>query len=384
MRDQSQTIKIDDREDLDLRTQLKEQTDSNSQRLTRLLSLPDLTRKQNSPLEFLVDRIVALSIFKGFDIITVPEIVGTKENFDLLNTPLDHPSRRKTDTYYAAKDKVLRTHTTVMWSFYLKEKRVFEMLKKRGWVGALCHGKVYRRDEIDRNHYPAFHQIDGLYICERKKKVITKDDLVEVLVSVVKGIFGPKIKWRVLVDSFPFTDPSVQIEIKWGDQWLETVGAGVVRDEVLKKLNFDPKIYNGWAFGFGLERLAMIKMNIPDIRIFWSDDERIVRQFKSLDSAYKAVSKYPPVMRDISFIVDAKMSLNNYYEIVRDCAGDLVEEIKLLDKYKDEKKFGKGKISYTFRIIYRSHERTLKSEEVNKIQEEIRKRTVKELKAKLR
>ena len=214
--------------------------------------------------------------------------------------------------------------------------------------------------------------------------MITKDDLVEVLVSVVKGIFGPKIKWRVLVDSFPFTDPSVQIEIKWGDQWLETVGAGVVRDEVLKKLNFDPKIYNGWAFGFGLERLAMIKMNIPDIRIFWSDDERIIRQFKSLDSAYKAVSKYPPVMRDISFIVDAKMSLNNYYEIVRDCAGDLVEEIKLLDKYKDEKKFGKGKISYTFRIIYRSHERTLKSEEVNKIQEEIRKRTVKELKAELR
>jgi phenylalanyl-tRNA synthetase alpha chain len=384
MNNEDKTITIDDREDLELRDKLKKQNDPHSQRLTRLLALPDLTRKKNSPLKFVVDKIIAIPRFKDLDIVQVPEIVSTNNNFDLLNTPLDHPSRRETDTYYVDKSHILRTQTTVMWPYYFERAEVRKKLEEKGEAGVLCYGKTYRKDEIDRSHFPVFHQIDGVYICKREQKEITKKDLEEVLVDVVKSIFGPEIEWRFLEDTFPFTDPSTQIEVKWGENWLETVGAGIVHTQVLKNLGLDPKVYNGWAFGFGLERLAMIKMQIPDIRIFWSDDERITRQFKSLDSVYQEVSKYPPVNRDISFIVDAKTSLNNYYEIVRDCAGDLVEETKLLDKYQDEKKFGKGKISYTFRIIYRSHERTLENSEVNKIQEEIRERTVKDLGAVLR
>jgi phenylalanyl-tRNA synthetase alpha chain len=141
--------------------------------------------------------------------------------------------------------------------------------------------------------------------------------------------------------------------------------------------------YNGWAFGFG-DRLAMIKMGIPDIRILWSNDPRITSQFKDINSQFKEVSKFPATVRDISFIIDKSINLNNYYEIVRDYANDLIEEVKLLDEYENEAKFGQDKKSYTFRIVYRSSERTLTNEEINKIQEEIRKKTEQELGAVLR
>jgi len=125
-------------------------------------------------------------------------------------------------------------------------------------------------------------------------------------------------------------------------------------------------------------------MGIPDIRILWSNDSRITSQFKDINSKFKAVSKYPSTSRDISFVIDKNINLNNYYEIVRDFAEDLIEEVKLVDEYEDEKKFGKDKKSYTFRIVYRSPEKTLTNEEINKIQEEIREETKKELNAVLR
>jgi phenylalanyl-tRNA synthetase alpha chain len=137
------------------------------------------------------------------------------------------------------------------------------------------------------------------------------------------------------------------------------------------------------AFGFG-DRLAMIKMGIPDIRILWSEDPRITSQFKDIDSKYKEVSRYPSTVRDISFVVDKDVSLNNYFEIVRDYAANLIEEVKLLDKYENEAKFGKGKVSYTFRITYCSPERTLTNEEVNVIQDKIREKTQSELHATIR
>jgi len=257
-------------------------------------------------------------------------------------------------------------------------------LEKEGEVGELSTGIVFRKDEIDRKHLPAFHQIDGLYVCRRDKKVITIDDLKEVETDIAKSIFGKDIEFRFLVDSFPFTDPSVQMEIKFNQGWLEVVGSGLVHKQVLKNLNLDPEVYNGWAFGFGIERLAMVKMGIPDIRIFWSEDSRITSQFKDINSKYKEVSKYPTTSRDISFIIDKNISLNNYYEIIRDFADDLIEEVKLIDEYEDEKKFSKNKKSYTFRIIYRSFERTLINEEINKIQEKIREKTQKDLNAVLR
>ena len=165
---------------------------------------------------------------------------------------------------------------------------------------------------------------------------------------------------------------------------MEIVGAGVVHAKVLSNLGIDPDVYNGWAFGFGLERIAMAKMKIPDIRIFWSDDPRITSQFKDINSQYKEVSKFPMTYRDISFIVDRSTSLNNYYEIIRDFAENLIEEVKLVDEYEDEQKFGKDKKSYTFRIVYRSPERTLTNEEVNQIQDRIIKETREELGAVIR
>ena len=125
----------------------------------------------------------------------------------------------------------------------------------------------------------------------------------------------------------------------------------------------------------------MIKMAIPDIRIFWSTDKRITNQFKDLNSKFHEISKYPMTYRDISFVVNKDTSLNNYYEIIRSCAGDLVEEVSLLDKYENKEKFGENNISYTFHIVYRSNERTLTNDEVDKIQALIEARTKQELNA---
>lgn len=377
--------------------ELETKNDIKSERIKRLLAMPDLSRKQNSPLKFIIDSILALPIFKDFDIIDFPEIVSVRDNFDLLNAPADHPSRKETDTYYLDASHVLRTQTTVMWPFYLQRPEAVEQLKKEGEIGLLSYGKVFRKDEIDRNHFPVFHQIDGLYICKKEKKVIGIPELQEVLTAITKAIYGESVVYRFLEDTFPFTDPSTQIEINISqksqvesinedveEKWLEVVGAGVVHTQVLKNLNIDPEVYNGWAFGFGLERLAMVKNNISDIRVFWSDDQRITSQFKDINSQYKDVSKFPMTYRDISFIVKKDIGLNNYYEIVRDCAGNLVEEVKLTDQYEDVVKFGQDKISYTFRIVYRSPERTLTNEEVNQIQEKIIQKTSQELSATIR
>lgn len=362
---------------------LQKKDDFKSLRIKRLLAMSDLTRQPGSPLKMIIDAILKMPRFRDFDLLQVPEIVSVKNNFDLLNTPLDHPSRRETDTYYLEEGWVLRTHTTVMWSYHLSQE-VRKKLDEKGEAGALCYGKVYRKDEIDRSHYPVFHQIDGWYLCRKDKKIIGIPELEEVLVDIAKNIYGPSVNYKFSEDTFPFTHPSIEMGIESHGNWLEILGAGVVHAEVLKKLGIDPNVYNGWAFGFGLERLVMAKMGIPDIRIFWSKDPRITGQFKDLDSVYHEVSRYPMTYRDISFVVGKDVSLNSYYEVVRDSAQDLVEEVKLIDSYENEEKFGKDKKSYTFRITYRSPERTLTNEEVDKIQVEIEARTKQDFKALIR
>ena len=127
-----------------------------------------------------------------------------------------------------------------------------------------------------------------------------------------------------------------------------------------------------------MERLAIANMNIPDIRLFWSQDERVKKQLK-LGQEYKEVSKYPAITRDISFVVNKDFIPNNYFELIRDLGGDLVEQVELIDKYEDSKKFGSDKISYTYRIVYRSMERTLKSGEVDAIQDKVYKQTAEQL-----
>ena len=376
-------IVITDKDEERLLAKLDKRTDFKSLRMKRLLALPDLTKKPDSPVKILFDRILDLPRFKDFDIVDFPRIVTVEQDFDLLNTPKDHPSRRETDTYYVDPTHLLRTQMTAFWSFYLKDPEVLKRLETEGEIKALSPGIVFRKDEIDRHHFPAFHQIDGLLICKKSKKIITQDDLKDVQADLAKGIFGPKIEYKFLDDDFPYTVESLEMDIMFNGQWLEVNGAGLVNPVVLRKFGLDPEIYNGWAFGFG-ERLAMIKMGIPDIRILWSDDPRITRQFTDIDSKYKEVSKYPSTLRDISFIVDKSVSLNNYFEIVREYAGNLIEEAKLLDTYENPDKFGVGKVSYTFRIIYCSPERTLTNDEVNAIQDKIRAKTESELKAVLR
>jgi phenylalanyl-tRNA synthetase alpha chain len=363
--------------------EISKRDDVKANRIKKLLALPDLTKKENSPVKILFDQILKLPRFKDFDLVDFPKIITVEQDFDLLNTPKDHPSRRQTDTYYITDEYILRTQMTAMWSFYLKDPEVLKRLETEGHIEALAPGIVFRKDEIDRHHFPAFHQIDGLLICRKDKKIITQEDLKDVQVDLARGVFGPEIEWKFLDDDFPYTVQSLEMDIMFNGEWLEVNGAGLVNPIVMKNFGIDPEIYNGWAFGFG-ERLAMIKMGIPDIRVLWSDDPRITGQFKDINSKYKEVSNYPPVVRDISFIINKSVNLNNYYEIIRDFADNLIEEVGLVDKYESDDKFGADKVSYTFRIIYRSPERTLTNAEINEIQEKIREKTKQDLNAVLR
>lgn len=366
-----------------LYNKLESRTDSLALRIKRMLALPNLTRKASSPLFFIVNAIINSETLRNADEVVIPEIVGVDNHFDLLGFDKNHPGRRPTDSFYVDSENVLRAHTTAMWSYYLKDEEVLKRLHKTGELTAYCYGKVYRNDEIDRKHYPVFHQIDGLRICRNSKKRFSVDDLSGVLVDIAESIFGKDLSWRITDDSFPFTSPSIQLEIKWKGEWIEVLGAGLVNPKVLSNLGLSPSEYNGWAFGFGLDRLAMIKMNIPDIRILWSKDERVTSQFTGINSVYHDVSNLPPVDRDVSFIADNGLEMNRFNEIARDCGmvdnEDIIEEVRLLEEYSNSDKFGEGKVSYTFRIRYRSHTRTLTNEEINIVQERVRQRVMSEL-----
>ncbi|MEK7193255.1 MAG: hypothetical protein AAB652_00510 [Patescibacteria group bacterium] len=370
-------------EEKNLYSKLEERIDPEALRMKRFLAMPDLSRTEESPIRELAKRIVGLPDFGDFAVVRVPEIVPTKESFDLFNFPPDHPARSRSDTYYVNDEYILRTHTTIMWYYYLLREEVKGKIARGESVGVLSYGKVYRKDEIDRKHMNVFHQMDGLYICRRKEKEIGLTELQNVLVAIAQVIYGKNIEYRFNKDTFPYTDPSIEMEIQIGGRWIEVLGSGVVQAKVLENLGVDAKIWNGWAFGFGLERLAMVSMDLPDIRLLWSEDERVKRQL-TLGNSYKEVSKYPPITRDISFVVNNDFVPNNYFDLIRDIGGDLVEEVSLLDKYENPEKFGAEKISYTYRIIYRSNERTLTIQEIEPIQERVIEETKKQFGAEVR
>jgi len=374
-------IVIDRTEERRLIQGLHSRTDSEAVRLKRYLAMPDLSRTEGNPLREIVNRASQTKSLTGFDVINIPEIVPTHILFDLFNMPPGHPARSTSDTYYVDADHVLRTHDTVFWYYYIHDPEIKKRIEKKETLGAICYGKVYRKDEIDSRHMNVFHQFGGLLIAPDEKKTIIPEDLKNALSEIARSIFGDKVEFRFYDHNFPYTDPSFEMEAFINGQWIEILGCGMARKSVLSNCGIEG--YNGWAFGFGLERLAISSMSLPDIRLLWSQDERVKKQLK-LGRKYQEVSKYPPIVRDISFVVDKSLSLNNYYEIVRECAGTLVEEVTLLDKYENEEKFGKDKISYTFRIVYRSTERTLTNEEVNTIHDKIRAETHSELKAELR
>lgn len=382
-------IKIESPEEEGLRKSLESRTDAEALRIKHYLDMPDLSRTPGSPLYEITERVKAAEAFKGFDIIEIPEIVPASISFDLFDFPSDHPARSKSDTYYLDDKNILRTHDTVFWYYYLNHPEIKARIERGEAMGALCYGKVFRKDEIDSRHMNIFHQFGGWYIAPENSEV-GPEDLKKALGEIVKTVFGPEQIFRINVDNFPYTDPSFEVEVNVKGtaaegpakgEWLEILGSGCPKASVFEKMGV--KGYKGWAFGFGIERLAIISMSLPDIRLLWSTDERVKSQLK-LGTTYKEVSKFPPVVRDISFIVPKTFIPNDYFDLIRTVGGEMVEDVKLSDKYENDEKFGADKMSYTYRVTYRHLERTLTNEEVNAVHAQLEARTEQEFQASIR
>ena len=362
--------------------ELEGRQDTDALRIRRYLGMPDLSRTDGSPLKALVERARATPSLKQLDNIIIPEVVPASVSFDLFDFAPDHPARSHSDTYYLGDKHILRTHDTVMWYYYLQLPEVKARVARGEPVGTVCYGKVYRKDEIDSRHMNVFHQFGGWYLQPDSMGTMPIDTLKRVLSEVVEALFGAGAEYRFLDDTFPYTDPSLQVEVKVGDRWIEILGGGMPKKSVLK--NFGVEGYNGWAFGFGLERLAIISMELPDIRLLWSQDPRVVSQLR-LGQKFKEVSKYPAVVRDISFVVKNDFAPNNYFDLIRETVGeDLVEEVRLLDTYADATKFGEGMVSYTYRVVYRSLMRTLTNQEVDELHRRLEAATTAQYGAKIR
>lgn len=339
-------------------------------------------------------------------------IVTPEQNFDSLSFPPDHPGRRVSDSYYINRQWMFRTHTSA------HEVEVFAEGHKR-W---LFTADVYRRDEIDASHHPVFHQMEGARLWsnaelpllaeenKQKEKELSRQDIIiedlttigpsnpiqqfhdETLVNLIStnlklsinGLIlklfktdgkGPlRVRW---IDAyFPFTSPSYEVEVFYQGKWLEILGSGVIAQSTLDKAGVKSEV--GWAFGFGLERIAMILFQIPDIRLFWTTDDRFLLQFQpGIVTSFKPYSKYPPITHDISFWLPTAQEgqtpfhENDFCDIVRDIAGNLAEDVKLVDSFSHPKT---GRVSHCYRIQYRSMERTLTQEEANAVTNDIKMR----------
>jgi len=374
-------ITIDRSEEERLRKEIAGRTDTEALRIQRYLSMADLSRTPGSPLAEIVQRVKDVPVLKDFDVIEIPEIVPSDISFDMFDFAADHPARSSSDTYYVDETNILRTHDTVFWYYYLNQPEIKERIAQGESLGALCYGKVYRKDEIDRRHMNIFHQMGGWYLIPDSKGTLVLDDLKNVLSEIVKTVFGENVEYRFNVDTFPYTDPSLEVEVMVNGEWVEILGGGLPKKSVLK--NFGLEGYNGWAYGFGLERLAIISMKLPDIRLLWSTDERVKKQLE-LGRTFVEVSKYPPIIRDISFLVKKGLVMNDYFDLVRDTAGDLVEQVELLDQYENAEKFGEDMVSFAFRVTYRSIEKTLTNAEVDTLHKKLEAATVETYSATIR
>ncbi|KAK4771996.1 hypothetical protein SAY86_013771 [Trapa natans] len=304
-------------------------------------------------------------------------IVSVKENFDDVLVPPDHVSRSYNDTYYIDPQTVLRCHTSAHQAEILS----------RGHRHFLVTGDVYRRDSIDSTHYPVFHQMEGVCVFSpedwessgKDGTAYAAEDLKKCLEGLARHLFGA-VEMRWIDTYFPFTDPSFELEIYFKEKWLEVLGCGVTEQEILKRSGNSDNV--AWAFGLGLERLAMVLFDIPDIRLFWSSDERFTSQFweGQLGIKFKAFSKYPPCYKDMSFWINESFTENNLCEVIRGIAGDLVEEVTLIDNFTNKK----GMTSHCYRIAYRSMERSLTDDEINDLQWNVREQVQSKLNVVLR
>ncbi len=245
------------------------------------ISLPSKKIEKGSlhPLTKVKQEIIDAFIGLGFQIAEGPEIETDYYSFQALNIPKDHPARDMQDTFYISDNVILRPHTSPA------QIRTMEVEKPP--IKILCPGRVYRADD-DATHSPMFHQIEGLVVDEH----ITLCDLKGILDEFARTVFGGNSETRFRSSHFPFTEPSVEVDttcmvcggkgcrICKGTGWIEILGSGVVNRNVLKNCNIDPDKYTGFAFGMGIERIAMIKYGIPDIRMLYENDVRFLKQFK--------------------------------------------------------------------------------------------------------
>uniref|UniRef100_A0A5S6R5B5 Sulfhydryl oxidase n=1 Tax=Trichuris muris TaxID=70415 RepID=A0A5S6R5B5_TRIMR len=320
-------------------------------------------------------------------------VVSIRENFDSLLVPSGHVCRSPSDTYYVNKDYVLRTHTSAHQS---------ELINS-GLNSFIVAGDVYRRDEIDRNHYPCFHQMEGVHLFtdyslfgnekfsgegpfpqlfhngnrsplkQNSHTPACAEAVEQHLKSTLEGLMrhlfadeGLQLRWTT--SYFPFTHPSWELEIFHDQKWVEMLGCGVVEQKILENAGAGDRV--GWAFGLGLERLAMRLFKIPDIRLFWTKDTGFTSQFEvenhKTPITYKAISRYPQCVNDISFWLPEKkpFARTDFYDLVRTVGGDMVEQVNLLDEYVHPTT---GRRSNCFRIVYRHMERTLTQNEANRV-----------------
>ena len=222
------------------------------------------------PLRIIRNKIIKIFRDIGFTIESGPEIEDDWYNFTALNFPKNHPAREMQDTFFISKnpDKVLRTHTSNV--------QIRLMEKQKPPIRVVIPGRVYRNETVSAKSHCFFHQVEGLYV----NKDVSFKNLKETLYYFAKEMFGKETKVRFRPSYFPFTEPSAEMDISWKNGWLEILGADLVDPNVLKNCNIDSEKYSGFAFGMGIERIAMIKYGIDDLRLFSENDKRFLNQFK--------------------------------------------------------------------------------------------------------
>ena len=245
------------------------------------ISLPGTPAERGSvhPLTQMLDRSIAVCRRMGFALADGPDIETEWHCFDALNTPADHPARNEQDTFYLPDGRLLRTHTSTV--------QIRTMESAPPPLRVIAPGASYRRDEVDATHSAQFHQIEGLYV----DKDVSVADLKGTLEFFMHELFGPETAVRFRPHYFPFTEPSFEVDVKskalrGGEQWIEVCGCGMVHPAVFEAVNkargddaYDPEKWSGYAFGLGMDRLAMILFEIPDIRLFAQNDLRFLKQF---------------------------------------------------------------------------------------------------------
>jgi phenylalanyl-tRNA synthetase alpha chain len=245
------------------------------------ISLPGTPREIGAlhPLTQMWERSIEIFRRMGFALADGPDIEDEWHCFDALNTPPDHPARNEQDTFYLPGGRLLRTHTSTV--------QIRTMQAAPPPIRVISPGAAYRRDELDATHSPQFHQIEGLYVDEN----VSVADLKGTLEFFMRELFGPDTAVQFRPHFFPFTEPSLEVYVKskalkGGEQWIEVAGSGVVHPAVFEQVNkargdgaYDPEKWSGYAFGLGMDRLAMILFDIPDIRLFAQNDLRFLRQF---------------------------------------------------------------------------------------------------------